>query len=140
VIPTINDNHMIISIPSYHNHNNQQSVLYTLLRCYGSSQVLIIQERWRFESITNQLVIYSSHKLHSLASELQIFEPTIQVKSQVCQEPPYPRAVRMPGRTLNSPSCPCVLPHLRQYSALRAIYSARIISRHRGRNVLYSAS
>jgi hypothetical protein len=27
--------------------------------------VLTIQERWRFESIPNQLVIYSSHKLHS---------------------------------------------------------------------------
>jgi hypothetical protein len=28
--------------------------------------VLTIQERWRFESIPNQLVIYSSHKPHSL--------------------------------------------------------------------------
>jgi hypothetical protein len=27
--------------------------------------VLTIQERWRFESIPNQLVIYSSHKPHS---------------------------------------------------------------------------
>jgi hypothetical protein len=27
--------------------------------------VLTIQERWRFESIPNQLVIYSSHKSHS---------------------------------------------------------------------------
>jgi hypothetical protein len=33
-----------------------------LLWCYSSSQVLTIQERWRFESIPNQLVIYSSHK------------------------------------------------------------------------------
>jgi hypothetical protein len=28
--------------------------------------VLTIQERWRFESIPNQLVIYSSHEPHSL--------------------------------------------------------------------------
>jgi hypothetical protein len=32
----------------------------------SSSQVLTIQERWRFKSIPNQLVIYSSHKPHSL--------------------------------------------------------------------------
>jgi hypothetical protein len=137
VIQAINDNHMIISIPSHHNHNNQPSVPYTLLRCCSSSQVLTIQERWRFESITNQLVIYSSHKPHSPASELQITEPTIQVKSRVCQEPPYPGATDC---SLVLPSYPRVLPHLRQYNALRAIYSDRIISWLRGRKVLYSAS
>ena len=35
-----------------------------LLRCRCSSQVLTIQERWRFESIPNQLVKYSPHKPH----------------------------------------------------------------------------
>ena len=37
-------------------------------------------------------------------------------------------------------SRPHVLPHLLQHSALRAIYSARIISQLHGRKVLYSAS
>jgi hypothetical protein len=137
VIQAINDNHMIISTPSHHNHNNQPSVPYTLLRCCGSSQVLTIQERWQFESITDQLLIYSSHKLHSCASELQITEPTIQIKSRVCQKPPYPGATDC---SLVLPSCPRVLAHLRQYNALRAIYLARIISWLHGRKILYSAS
>jgi hypothetical protein len=45
-------------------------------------------ERWRFESIINQLVSYSSHKPHSPA-KLRCWS-TIQVKSQACQEPHVP--------------------------------------------------
>jgi hypothetical protein len=45
-----NNIHITIQVPSM------------LLRCRSSSQVLTIQKRWWFESIPNQLVIYSSHK------------------------------------------------------------------------------
>jgi hypothetical protein len=45
--------HITISVPS------------SLLWCHNSSQVQTIQERWRFKSIPNQLVIYSSNKPHS---------------------------------------------------------------------------
>ena len=46
----------------YHNSSVSQS----LLRGQDSCQILTIQERWRLESISDQLVSYSPHKPHSL--------------------------------------------------------------------------
>ena len=58
---------IIKQLPYCHIHYNCPSVPSTLLRWIHSSQVLTIQERWRFESIPNQLVIYSLHKPYSPA-------------------------------------------------------------------------
>jgi hypothetical protein len=46
-----------------HPYDHQCSIIITTMPYL--SQVLTIQERWRFESISNQLVIYCSHKPHS---------------------------------------------------------------------------
>jgi hypothetical protein len=61
---------LTIYIKSYHIRFSISNIIHItirvsslLLRCCSLSQVLTIQERWRFESIPNQLVIYSSHKL-----------------------------------------------------------------------------
>jgi hypothetical protein len=60
---------LTINMKCYHIRFSISNIIYIiiwfpslLLRCCSSSQVLTIQERWRFELITNQLVIYSSHK------------------------------------------------------------------------------
>jgi hypothetical protein len=57
----INNFHNVIShitVQVFHQHYYDEV---TQVKCSLSS------ERWRFESIINQLVIYSSHKLHSPA-------------------------------------------------------------------------
>ena len=97
--------------------------------------MLTIQERWRFESIPNQLVIYSLHKPHSPA-KVRYRSP-----SQLSKNLKFARNHMYPGATdcsLVLSSRPRVLPHLLWHSALRAIYSARIISQLHGRKVLYS--
>ena len=128
----INNFHNVISIITvqvFHQHYYDEV---TQVKCSLSS------ERWRFESIINQLVIYSLHKPHSPAkvryrSPSQLSRKISSLLGTTCTRGPTDCPLVLSSR-------PRVLPHLLRYSALRATYSARIISQLRGRKVLYSAS
>ena len=128
----INNFHNVISIITvqvFHQHYYDEV---TQVKCSLSS------ERWRFESIINQLVIYSLHKPHSPAkvryrSPSQLSRKNLEFARNQCTRGPTDCLSVLSSR-------PRVLPHLLRYSALRAIYSARIIFQLRDRKVLYLAS
>ena len=119
----------IITVQVFHQHYYDEV---TQVKCSLSS------ERWRFESIINQLVIYSLHKPHSPAkvryrSPSQLSRKNSSLPGTTCTRGPTECSLVLSSR-------PHVLPHLLWYSALRAIYSARIISQLHDRKVLYSLS
>jgi hypothetical protein len=120
----INNLHNVISIiivQVFHQHYYDKV---TQVKCSLSS------ERWRFESIINQLVIYSLHKPYSPA-KVRYWSPS-QLSRKISSSPGT-TCTRGPTDCLSIlSSCPRVLPHLLRYSALRAIHSARIISQLRG--------
>jgi len=67
------------------------SVPQSLLQGQGSCQVLTIQERWRSESISNQLARYSPHKPHSLIKWATDHRVTLsRTNLRVRQAPPVP--------------------------------------------------
>ena len=77
-----------------------------LLRWSHSSQVLTIQERWRFESIPNQLVIYSLHKSHSPA-KVRYWSPSqLSRYLEFARNHMYPGADRLHFGLIISPPCP----------------------------------
>ena len=77
-----------------------------LLRWSNSSQVLTIQERWRFESIPNQLVIYSLHKPHSPA-KVRYWSPSqLSRYLEFARNHMYPGADRLHFGLIIPPPCP----------------------------------
>ena len=69
--------------------------------------MLTIQERWRFESIPNQLVIYSLHKPHSPAKVRYRSPSQLSRKNlEFARNHMYPRADRLPFGLIIAPPCP----------------------------------
>jgi hypothetical protein len=64
-------------------------------------------ERWRFESIINQLVIYSSHKPHSPA-KVRYWSPSQLSRQSLefARNHMYPGVVRLPFGLIIAPLCP----------------------------------
>jgi hypothetical protein len=119
----------IITIQVFHQHYYD---VITQVKCSLSS------ERWRFESIINRLVIYSSHKPHSPTkvrywSPSQLSRLVLSLLGTTCT-----RGLTDCLSVLSS--CPRVLPHILRYSVLWAIHSARIISQFCSQKVCYSAN
>ena len=97
---------IIKQLPYCHIHYNCPSVPSTLLRWSNSSQVLTIQERWRFESIPNQLVIYSLHKSHSPA-KVRYWSPSqLSRYLEFARNHMYPGADRLHFGLIIPPPCP----------------------------------
>ena len=68
--------------------------------------MLTIQERWRFESIPNQLVIYSLHKPHSPA-KVRYWSPSqLSRNLEFARNHMYPGADRLPFGLIIAPPCP----------------------------------
>jgi hypothetical protein len=119
----------IITVQVFHQHYYDEV---TQAKCSLSS------ERRRFESIINQLVIYSLHKPHS-PTKVRYWSPS-QLSRKILSLPGT-TCIRGPSDCLSVLSSrPRVLPYLLRYSALRAIHLARIISQLRGRKIRYSTS
>jgi hypothetical protein len=96
----INDFHNIISIVTiqvFHQHYYDEV---TQVKCSLSS------ERWRFESIINQLVIYSLHKPHS-PTKVRYWSPRQLSRKNLefVKNHMYPGANRLPFGLIIASSC-----------------------------------
>ena len=98
---TINNFHNVISIITvqvFHQHYYDEV---TQVNCSLSS------ERWRFESIINQLVIYSLHKPHSPAKVRYRSPSQLSRKNlEFARNHMYPGADRLPFGLIIAPPCP----------------------------------
>ena len=97
----INNFHNVISIITvqvFHQHYYDEV---TQVKCSLSS------ERWRFESIINQLVIYSLHKPHSPAKVRYRSPSQLSRKNlEFARNHMYPGADRLPFGLIIAPPCP----------------------------------
>jgi hypothetical protein len=88
----------IITIQVFHQHYYDEV---TQVKCSLSS------ERWRFESIINQLIIYSSHKPHSPAKVRYWSSSQLSRKNlEFTRNHMYPGADRLPFGLIIAPPCP----------------------------------
>jgi hypothetical protein len=88
----------IITVQVFHQHYYDEV---TQVKCSLSN------ERWRFESIINQLVIYSLHKPHSPAN-VRYWSPSQLSRKNLefAKNHMYPGAARLPFGLIIVPPCP----------------------------------
>jgi hypothetical protein len=97
----INNFHNVVSIITIQVFQQHYYDEVTQVKCLLSSK------RWRFESIINQLIIYSLHKPHSPA-KVRYWSPSQLSRKNLefVRNHMYPGAARLPFGLIIAPPCP----------------------------------